>query len=89
MPISVLQYRTQILAFVGAKPGIRDTELILDVMRILGPGRFEKSDYQYELQRMIHEGRIKEIIHQTLHKSTQINSIYFPSGTTILNLERS
>jgi len=70
-----------ILQIVNEKQGIKAVELVLKVMDIVNPARFNLEEYNEGLTQLIHNREIIELEYILPNMENRVKSIYFPKGT--------
>jgi hypothetical protein len=75
--------REVILTVISNRPGIKNVDLVLNCMNLLNPLKFEATDYNFELNKLISEHEIVELEYILPHMDYRVKSIYFPKGTVV------
>lgn len=72
----------QIVNTVNLRPGIRNVDLVMQVMEFTNPVLFLEDQYQSALKEAIDSGQIIEIDFVVPSQDYRVKSVYFPKGTT-------
>lgn len=72
--------RPLILKFIRLSNGIKDTNLVMQVMNEINPQRFDKTAYYQEIKELVDESKIIELQYEYYD---EVRSIYFLPETTM------
>lgn len=75
-------YRGIIIDTVTNKPAIKNVELALSIMDVIGPGKFDQELFYESLAQLIDEGEILELEFQTPLIDYRVKSLYFAKGSS-------
>lgn len=77
--------REIILRLVNSHQGMKNVELVLNVMGVIGPSVFDLHLFHEELNALVQEGEIIELEYVLPGMlNHMVKSIYFPKGTELV-----
>jgi hypothetical protein len=80
--MSISKYKIHILGITG-NSGNKSVDLIMNVMRIIGPGTFDREIYDKALEELVIENKLMEIEYSIPSMANRRNSFYLPAGTSL------
>ena len=78
----MITYREKILKCVTDNQALKVIELAIRVMCRINPVKFNKKEYETEIDKLVEEGEIVEVCY-VLPTIDKLKSLYFPKGTKV------